>query len=153
MSSSPSRCSGPAAFRVDIAAGSTVLLFFAAGNRDHAQFDNPDRVDLTRGSPKRHLAFGHGIHFCVGAALARIEARTVLTQLLEQTQDFTLDPDHDPQWVDSLLVRRTRSSICTSLGGKRLHMVTGNCIFVIALPSSKFTATSFGLCSIRCPAT
>jgi cytochrome P450 family 144 len=63
-------------------------------------------VDLTRGSPKRHLAFGHGIHFCVGAALARIEARAVLTELLEQTQDFALDPDHDPQWVDSLLVRR-----------------------------------------------
>src|SRR5271169_4669265 len=91
---------------IDIAAGSTVLLFFAAGNRDPAQFDNPDRVDLTRGSPKRHLAFGHGIHFCVGAALARIEARTVLTELLEQTQDFALDPDHDPHWVDSLLVRR-----------------------------------------------
>jgi cytochrome P450 len=91
---------------VDIPAGSTVLLFFAAGNRDPAQFDNPDRVDLTRGSPKRHLAFGHGIHFCVGAALARIEARAVLTELLEQTQDFALDPDHDPQWVDSLLVRR-----------------------------------------------
>jgi cytochrome P450 len=91
---------------VDITAGATALLFFAAGNRDHAQFDNPDRVDLSRGSPKRHLAFGHGIHFCVGAALARIEARAVLTELLQQTQDFTLDPDHDPQWVDSLLVRR-----------------------------------------------
>jgi cytochrome P450 family 144 len=91
---------------VDIAAGSTVLLFFAAGNRDRTQFDNPDRVDLTRGSPKRHLAFGHGIHFCVGAALARIEARAVLAELLEQTQDFALDPDRDPQWVDSLLVRR-----------------------------------------------
>ena len=90
----------------DIAAGSTALLLFAAGNRDPAQFDNPDSVDLTRGSPKRHLAFGHGIHFCVGAALARIEARAVLTELLEQTQDFALDPDHDPQWVDSLLVRR-----------------------------------------------
>jgi cytochrome P450 family 144 len=91
---------------IDIAAGSTVLLFFAAGNRDPAQFDSPDRVDLTRGSPKRHLAFGHGIHFCVGAALARIEARAVLTELLEQTRDFALDPNHDPQWVDSLLVRR-----------------------------------------------
>ncbi len=63
-------------------------------------------MDLTRESPKRHLAFGHGIHFCVGAALARIEARAVLNALLEQTQNFTLDPDHDPQWVDSLLVRR-----------------------------------------------
>ncbi len=90
----------------DIAAGSTALLLFAAGNRDPAQFANPDKVDLTRESPKRHLAFGHGIHFCVGAALARIEARAVLTALFEQTQNFTLDPDHDPQWVDSLLVRR-----------------------------------------------
>jgi cytochrome P450 family 144 len=91
---------------VDIPAGSTVLLFFAAGNRDPAQFANPDQVDLSRGSPKNHLAFGHGIHYCVGAALARIEARAVLTALLEQTRGLALDPDHDPQWVDSLLVRR-----------------------------------------------
>jgi cytochrome P450 family 144 len=91
---------------VDIPADSTVLLMFAAGNRDPAQFDNPDSVDLTRGSPKRHLAFGHGIHFCVGAALARIEARAVLQAVLEQTRDFALDPDRRPQWVDSLLVRR-----------------------------------------------
>jgi cytochrome P450 len=91
---------------VDISSGSTVLLLFAAGNRDGAQFDDPDRIDLTRDSPKRHLAFGHGIHFCVGAALARIEARAVLGAILEQTRDFTLDPDRGPQWVDSLLVRR-----------------------------------------------
>jgi cytochrome P450 family 144 len=91
---------------VDIASGSTVLLLFAAGNRDPAQFDRPDEIDLARDSPKRHLAFGHGIHFCVGAALARIEARAVLNALLEQTRDFSLDPDHAPLWVDSLLVRR-----------------------------------------------
>ena len=91
---------------VDIPAGSTVVLFFAAGNRDPAHFENPDKVDLNRGSPKNHLAFGHGIHYCVGAALARIEARAVLTELLEQTRGFALDADHDPQWVDSLLVRR-----------------------------------------------
>jgi cytochrome P450 len=91
---------------VDIPADSTALLMFAAGNRDPAQFDNPDSVDLTRGSPKRHLAFGHGIHFCVGAALARIEARAVLRAVLEQTRDFALDPDHQPEWVDSVLVRR-----------------------------------------------
>jgi cytochrome P450 family 144 len=63
---------------VDIASGSTVLLLFAAGNRDPAQFDRPDEIDLARDSPKRHLAFGHGIHFCVGAALARIEAALAL---------------------------------------------------------------------------
>jgi cytochrome P450 len=91
---------------VDIPAGSTVVLFFAAGNRDPAQFENPDKVDLNRGSPKNHLAFGHGIHYCVGAALARIEARAVLTELLEQTRGLALDADHDPQWVDSLLVRK-----------------------------------------------
>jgi cytochrome P450 len=91
---------------VDIASGSTVLLLFAAGNRDPAQFENPDQIDLARDSPKRHLAFGHGIHFCVGAALARIEARAVLNALLKQTRDFSLDPHHAPRWVDSLLVRR-----------------------------------------------
>jgi cytochrome P450 len=91
---------------IDIASGSTVLLFFAAGNRDPAQFGHPDQIDLARDSPKRHLAFGHGIHFCVGAALARIEARAVLNAVLEQTREFSLDPDHAPRWVDSLLVRR-----------------------------------------------
>jgi cytochrome P450 len=101
---------------VDIPADSTVLLMFAAGNRDPAQFDHPDQVDLTRGSPKRHLAFGHGIHFCVGAALARIEARAVLQAVLEQTRDFALDPDHDPQWVDSLLVRRHQQLPVTATG-------------------------------------
>lgn len=91
---------------VDIASGSTVLLLYAAGNRDPAQFDHPDQIDLARHSPKHHLAFGQGIHFCVGAALARIEARAVLTAILEQTRDFSIDPDHPPRWVDSLLVRR-----------------------------------------------
>ncbi|WP_244275305.1 cytochrome P450 [Mycobacterium europaeum] len=91
---------------VDIASGSTVLLLYAAGNRDPAQFDHPDQIDLARHSPKHHLAFGQGIHFCVGAALARIEARAVLTAILDQTRDFSIDPDHPPRWVDSLLVRR-----------------------------------------------
>lgn len=100
---------------VDIASGSTVLLFFAAGNRDPAQFNRPDHIDLARDSPKRHLAFGHGIHFCVGAALARIEARAVLAALLEQTRAFSLDPDHAPRWVDSVLVRRhAELHICAS---------------------------------------
>jgi cytochrome P450 len=91
---------------LDVAGGSTALLFFAAGNRDPAQYENPDAVDLERGSPRHHLAFGHGIHYCVGAALARIEARAVLKAVLAQTQDFALDPSGAPRWVDSLLVRR-----------------------------------------------
>ena len=91
---------------VDVAGGSTALLFFAAGNRDPAQYENPDVVDLERSSPRHHLAFGHGIHYCVGAALARIEARAVLKAVLAQTHDFTLDNADAPRWVDSLLVRR-----------------------------------------------
>jgi cytochrome P450 len=91
---------------VDVVAGSTVLLLFAAGNRDPAQYQHPDVVDLERDSPRHHLAFGHGIHYCVGAALARIEARAVLKAVLAQTRHFALDRQHAPQWVDSLLVRR-----------------------------------------------
>ena len=91
---------------VDIPSGSTVVLLFGSANRDSAQFDNPDTVDLTRRSPRRHLAFGHGIHYCVGAALARIEARAVLTTLLDRTRGFSVDPDDTPRWAESFLVRR-----------------------------------------------
>jgi cytochrome P450 len=91
---------------VDIPGGSTAVLLFGSANRDPAQFDNPDTVDLSRSSPRRHLAFGHGIHYCVGAALARIEARAVLTTLLDRTREFAVDPDDAPRWADSFLVRR-----------------------------------------------
>jgi cytochrome P450 len=91
---------------VDIPSGSTAVLLFGSANRDPAQFDNPDFVDLTRRSPRRHLAFGHGIDYCVGAALARIEARAVLTTLLERTREFAVDPDDAPRWAESFLVGR-----------------------------------------------
>jgi cytochrome P450 len=91
---------------VDIPSGATVVLLFGSANRDPAQFDRPDVLDLNRGSPRRHLAFGHGIHYCVGAALARIEARAVLTILLERTREFAVDLTDAPRWADSFLVRR-----------------------------------------------
>jgi len=91
---------------VPIAAGSTVLLFWGAANRDPAEYDRPDDVVLDRPAPKHHLAFGRGIHFCVGAPLARLEAQIVLPQLLARTEHFALDPDHPPARVDSLMVRR-----------------------------------------------
>jgi cytochrome P450 len=90
---------------VDIPAGSTVLLLWGAANRDDAEFERPDEVDLDRPAP-RHLSFGRGIHHCVGAPLARVEARNVLTVLLERTSSITLDPEHAPLWVNSLMVRR-----------------------------------------------
>jgi cytochrome P450 len=91
---------------VPIAAGSTVLLLWGAANRDPAEYDRPDDVVLDRLTPKHHLAFGRGIHFCVGAPLARLEAEIVLTQLLARTGHFALDPDRPPARVDSLMVRR-----------------------------------------------
>jgi cytochrome P450 family 144 len=89
----------------DIPAGATVLMFWSAGNRDPAAFENPDEMLLGR-RPLRHMTFGRGIHHCVGAPLARLEGRIVLTVLLERTRSITLDPDQSPQWVESLQVRR-----------------------------------------------
>jgi cytochrome P450 family 144 len=89
-----------------IPSGSTVLLLWGAANRDSAEFERPDEIDLTRRIPRRHVAFGRGIHHCVGAPLARIEARNVLTVLLERTSSISLDPEHSPTWEPSLLVRR-----------------------------------------------
>jgi cytochrome P450 family 144 len=91
---------------VDIPADATVLLLFGAANRDAAEFERPDEVDLQRQVPRLHLAFGRGLHHCVGAPLARVEARTVLTVLLERTSSITLDPEHEPRWVNSLMARR-----------------------------------------------
>ena len=91
---------------IEIPTGATVLLFWASGNRDDKEFEHPDEVDLSRRVPRRHVAFGRGIHHCVGAPLARIEARNVLSVLLDRTSSISLDPEHPPHWVQSLLVRR-----------------------------------------------
>jgi cytochrome P450 len=91
---------------VEIPTGATVLLLWASGNRDEQEFERPTEVDLARRVPRRHVAFGRGIHHCVGAPLARIEARNVLSVLLDRTSTISLDPEHPPRWVDSLLVRR-----------------------------------------------
>jgi cytochrome P450 family 144 len=91
---------------IEIRAGATVLLLWAAGNRDECEFEDPDEIDLSRRVPRRHVAFGRGIHHCVGAPLARIEARNVLSVLLDRTSSISLDPERPPRWVDSFLVRR-----------------------------------------------
>jgi cytochrome P450 len=66
-----------------IPANQLVLAWIASANRDPAHFPDPDRFNLER-EPNRHLAFGHGIHFCVGAPLARLEAKIALPMVLEQ---------------------------------------------------------------------
>ncbi|MEZ4331420.1 MAG: cytochrome P450 [Myxococcota bacterium] len=73
-----------------IPAGARVHLLWAAANRDPRAFPEPDRFDPAR-SPNNHLAFGFGIHFCLGASLARTELRVGLETLLARAPDFTLD--------------------------------------------------------------
>jgi cytochrome P450 len=92
-----------------IAAGTTMLLMWGAANRDPAEFDRPDSVVLDRPSARHHLGFGRGIHLCVGAPLARLEAEIVLRRFLERTEHFTLDADEPPAREYSLMVRRFSS--------------------------------------------
>jgi cytochrome P450 len=77
---------------VEIPAGSLCMLRFAAANRDPSQFADPDRFDVTRANAGDHLAFGLGIHHCVGASLARKELLVAFQVLLERFEDFRLAP-------------------------------------------------------------
>ena len=70
-------------------AGTLVLAMIGSANHDPKQFRDPETFNITR-DPNPHLAFGHGIHFCLGASLGRLEARVALTELLERVQGFAL---------------------------------------------------------------
>jgi cytochrome P450 len=72
-----------------IPARKLVLPMIGSANRDPRQFADPDRFDITR-DPNPHLAFGHGIHACLGAPLSRVEARIALTDLLRRLDDIEL---------------------------------------------------------------
>jgi cytochrome P450 len=74
-----------------VRAGETVIAVLGAANRDPAQFPDPDRLDLAR-TPNRHIAFGGGIHFCLGAPLARVEARIAIGAMLERLPGMELGP-------------------------------------------------------------
>lgn len=70
-----------------IKAGGRVIALIGSANRDAAKFSNPDTFDITR-SKNPHLAFGHGIHHCLGAPLARLESKIALSLLLDRTQQI-----------------------------------------------------------------
>ena len=80
---------------VPIAAGESVLLSYPSGNRDEDIFDDPFRFDVSR-DPNKHIAFGYGVHFCLGAALARMEASSFFSELLPRLDSVELagEPQH-----------------------------------------------------------
>jgi len=95
---------------VQLPAGARVMLRFAAANRDPAQFADPDRLDVERRNAGTHLAFGAGIHHCLGASLAREELVSTFAELLRRGRGFALVPGQaHPRHHPSLILRGLES--------------------------------------------
>ncbi len=77
-----------------------LMIWIAAANRDERQWDRPDVFDPAR-DPNPHISFGRGIHFCIGAPLARLEGRVALNILLDRFPDLRTDPDDPPVFIPS----------------------------------------------------
>jgi len=75
-----------------IKAGEQLVLMYSSANRDPAQFDHPEELDVTR-NPNNHIAFGFGTHFCLGASLARLEIRVMFEELLKRVDQLRVVPD------------------------------------------------------------
>jgi cytochrome P450 family 142 subfamily A polypeptide 1 len=74
-----------------IKAGQQLVLMYSSANRDPAQFDHPEDLEVTR-HPNNHIAFGFGTHFCLGASLARLEIRVMFEELLKRVDQLRVVP-------------------------------------------------------------
>ena len=83
--------------------GDQVAIVFGAANRDPSQFDHPDTLDITR-NPNRHMSLGMGIHYCMGAALGRVEGQVAFELLLQRFPDMVIQT-HNLEWNDTVAVR------------------------------------------------
>jgi cytochrome P450 family 142 subfamily A polypeptide 1 len=88
----------------EIREGDELLLLYAAANRDPRAFDDPDVLDVTR-RHNRHVAFGFGTHFCLGAQVARLEIRVMFEELLRRIPDWELADSDEPRIIPATFAR------------------------------------------------
>jgi cytochrome P450 family 109 len=86
----------------EIKEGQVVMAWLSAANFDETYFPHAEQFDIRR-SPNPHLTFGHGIHYCLGAPLARMEAKVALERMVAHWSEIRNDPDHPPQYVHPLI--------------------------------------------------
>ena len=91
-----------------VGAGQQLVLMYGSANRDPAHFDEPERFDVGR-RPNNHIAFGFGTHFCLGAALARLEIRVFFEELVRRVRSFHLTPGTAPEEMPNAFVYGLRS--------------------------------------------
>jgi cytochrome P450 len=97
-----------------IAAGEHVWIVYASANRDGAKFPEPDAFDPCRGNVRDHVAFGHGEHYCIGAGLARAEARIGVNRILDRMGDIRLaEGRNDFTYEDTFVLRGLRQLFVT----------------------------------------
>jgi cytochrome P450 len=88
----------------DIKQGDAIMCLLGAANRDPAAYDNPEKLDITRQNIRVH-SFGGGIHFCLGAQLARIEAEVAIATLLRRLPNLKIDDVENPEWRPTFVLR------------------------------------------------
>jgi cytochrome P450 family 142 subfamily A polypeptide 1 len=86
----------------DLHEGDQLIVVYPSANRDGSVFDDPDRFDITR-NPNPHVAFGFGPHFCLGASLARLELRTMFTEVLTRLPDLELAGPAEPRRASNFI--------------------------------------------------
>ena len=89
---------------VEIPEGEPVLLLPASANRDPRKFTSPDTFDMSRSNTREHIAFGHGPHTCIGSALARLELKIALEEIITTFPRITCPPEDQLNWVSSITI-------------------------------------------------
>ena len=92
----------------EIKKGDAVLCMLGSANRDPAAYENPDKLDITRSNLRPH-SFGGGIHTCLGAQLARIEAQVAIATLLRRLPNLKIDDVVNPEWRPTFVLRGLKS--------------------------------------------